>query len=207
MNHVIPAAKQPIEASPALIEMRPHHADGLLTGRLSALGITPETRWGEDGERYIARQVVPHLKAGVTADQIGEAIALAERACARMPESRLGAELARLRSLTVLPGSARESDDEARVRTAALAEELRGYPADCVRTALRQPWKYHPSWGELHAALEPLARWRMLLLGSLRRLDVQALTHQPAPEPEISQEQRDALVAMARELTANLRAG
>lgn len=104
----------------------------------------------------------------VSAEDLQAGQALVRAAIQRCDRQTVASELTRMRALT----KARQlTDDDAAVTVAAYAEELSQYPADIVRAACRswtrrEPW--WPSWAELKAELDRLARRRKALFAALR---------------------------------------
>lgn len=183
----------------------PHRVDRALEARLSALSdqklvIHGTTMFPETGPSWTRFDTVS--VHGVLSEQDIEALRGAvEAAMVPMPRSMIAEHLTRLHALTA--GSAR-GDRDHMARVAVLTDELEPWPADAVYAALRRPWKWFPSWGDLHAELERHTAWRRALRASLDRLRPGASSADDnAPTIDERRAMGEKLSALARQIAGS----
>lgn len=128
--------------------------------------------WGEDGDTgygwdgYVCRY---ELAREPLADDLAQAIEVAEVMLEEADERFVIAELTRLRVLTVSRG---QSTADLELLIAAYADELKKFPPDAIREVLRGYPRSHRFWPSISELLEPLERAvapRRALLDGLRR--------------------------------------
>lgn len=91
--------------------------------------------------------------------------------------------------MSVLTIPRNDDDLSASLRLAAYTRQLAAYPADAVRAALLgRPWKFFPSWAELHGVLEEAVRPRRAAIARLEFEIQRAATAEPDRGPPASKE-------------------
>lgn len=156
-------------AAARLMTRRPADNDAAIEDRLGEIlgePIAVRVDW-----RYPAdaapQQVIVGMRRprGITGQQIADVTKALELGMAAAPLETIMRELGRLEMMTV---PRKDGSAETGARLAAYADELRRYPADAVVIALREGWKFWPSWVEVRDRVERLCHRRRRLLDIIR---------------------------------------
>lgn len=168
MGNAVAVAREPAlmeRAATRLMTRRPADNDAAIEDRLGEIigepiAVRIDWRYPETGP---AREIIASMRRprGITAAQLAAVVNTLELGMAPAPVETILRELGRLELMTV---PRKGGDDDAKARLVAYTDALSGYPADAVVQALREGWKFWPSWVEVRDRVDALCHRRRRLL-------------------------------------------